>query len=260
MIETIEQTQKALLITSICLILASCHTRHRKVDHGADVLKFRGSWFLRVYEQDWSDTLQPGKKVLVKGNEVFQDMSGKVLQLLKESKLKAYDDDGNPISYNQVLLNMASQSMRGALDTSKGISESDLFNPSFLGIELNDSIYLNIKTEKKQYFMHSINLFIPAEFNPAGVHTSVCKILYKDLMGKGFQKELQALNNRDFARKEKIYYQDGSISEEYTFYLTDAAGVEYYFRLPLEKVLQDDYMIEHSILSYFKDDVVDLTP
>jgi len=223
---------------------------------GTDLLKFRGSWFLRVYEIDFADSINPGKLVLEEGNETFANFTSKAMNLLKEGKLTAYDDSGKVMSYKKICLNMVGSSLRSQIDTNK-ISESDMLNLKLVGIELNDSIFLNIRKNKKEYFMHSINLFIPAEFNPNGGNQSVCKIMYDDMKGKGLDTELAALENRKFARKEKIYYPDGSINYEYTFYLTDAAGVEYYFQVPLEQLLADDRNIENSILHYFKDDLVD---
>jgi hypothetical protein len=247
--------KKQIIFIALSIVVAFACNREQK-NKGTDLLKFRGSWFLRVYEIDFLDSINPGKLVLEEGNETFADFSSKTFNLLKEGKLHAYDDSGNVISFKKVCLNMVGSSLRSQIDTNN-ISESEMLNLKLVGIELNDSIFLDIRQNKKEYFMHSVNLFIPAEFNPNGGNQSICKIMYNDFKGMGFDTELKALEDRNFARKEKIYHHDGSIGYEYTFYLTDAAGVEYYFRVPLEKVLADDRNIENSILHYFKDDLVD---
>jgi hypothetical protein len=245
------KSTRFLIFTSLIAVFCSCNKKS-----GTDLLKFRGSWFLRVYEMDFQDSINPGKLVLEEGNEIYADFTPKILELLKEGKLKAFDDSGKTLSFNKVRLNMVSAGMRNRIDTLK-MTEGDMLNTKLVGIELNDSIYLDIKRNSKQYFMHSINLFIPAEFNMGGGNQSICKIMYNDMKNKGLDTELKALEDRKFARKEKIFLPDGSTRFEYTFYLTDAAGVEYYFRVPLEEVLADDRNIENSILHYFKDDLVD---
>ena len=246
--------KKHIIFIALSIIIAFSCGRENK---GTDLLKFRGSWFLRVYEMDFLDSINPGKLVLEEGNETFADFSTKTLNLLKEGKLQAYDDSGHAISFKRVCLNMLGSSLRSQIDTNN-VRESDMPNLKLIGIELNDSIFLDIRKNKKEYVMHSVNLFIPAEFNGNGGNQSICKIMYNDMKGKGLDTELKALEDRKFARKEKIFHQDGSVGYEYTFYLTDAAGVEYYFRVPLEKVLADDRNIENSILHYFKDDLVDI--
>ncbi|MDX2188960.1 MAG: hypothetical protein SFY32_03780 [Bacteroidota bacterium] len=243
-----------ILLVISTILLISCDKQ--KKEKGTDLLKFQGSWFLRVNEIDWSDTINPGKMVPVEGNEIYADFTPKVINLIREGKIQAYSEDNNKISYKRVMYNLVSEGLKKQIDSNK-VSESDILNIKLVGIELNDSINLDIERNSKTYKMQSVTLFIPAEFSFNAINQPICKILYEDLKNNGFEKELAAFEARNFARKEKIYLPDGTVKMEYTFYLTDAAGVEYYFRIPLEKVLEDDHLIQNSILHYFKDDLVD---
>ncbi|MDX2196200.1 MAG: hypothetical protein NW207_07265 [Cytophagales bacterium] len=243
-----------ICIIAIIATILSCNPPENK--KLAKPLKFRGSWFLRVHEIDFNDSLNPGKMVVVKGNEEFEKFPESVFNQIKKGSIRAINDTGRALSYKQICLSMLSQNLLAVTDTNN-IDEADLFNPKLMGVELNDSIFLDVVSGTKTYKVHSINLFIPSEYSETGNNKNICRVMFKELRNKGLDSAISSLENRKFARKEKLYKPDGTTSEEYTFYLTDAAGVEYFFRTPIEEVLADRQMMDNSILRYFVDDLTD---